>query len=149
MNDNKQKPHYLGHRKGLWDRFLKSGFAGMAEHEVIELLLTLVIDKSTIKDQFTNAIHNPVHQRTVKPDRVMYGGNDHSPRVLSEYGVLCFREVSGETGLLDSNKIGTGMAEKEAAARIKINKRSRRRTSTPSAKTSSCVPSHIRVTLSS
>ena len=35
------KPHYLEHRKRLRERFLKSGFAGFAEHEVIELLLTL------------------------------------------------------------------------------------------------------------
>ena len=43
-------PHYLGHRKRLRERFLKSGFAGMAEHEVIELLLTLAIPYKDVKE---------------------------------------------------------------------------------------------------
>jgi len=43
------KPHYYGHRKRLRDRFIKSGFSGMAEHEVIELLLTLAIPRKDVK----------------------------------------------------------------------------------------------------
>jgi len=50
MNDNKQKAHYLGHRKRLRDRFLKAGFSGMAEHEVVELLLTLPIPRRDVKE---------------------------------------------------------------------------------------------------
>lgn len=42
-------PHYLGHRKRLRERFLKAGFAGFADHEVIELLLTLAIPRSDVK----------------------------------------------------------------------------------------------------
>ena len=42
-------PHYHGHRERLRKRFLKSGFAGMAEHEVIELLLTLAIPRKDVK----------------------------------------------------------------------------------------------------
>ena len=38
-----ERPHYHGHRKRLRERFLKSGLAGFAEHEVVELLLTLAI----------------------------------------------------------------------------------------------------------
>ena len=45
------KPHYLEHRKRLRERFLKSGFAGFAEHEVIELLLTLAIPRLDVKKQ--------------------------------------------------------------------------------------------------
>lgn len=37
----KQKPGYLGHRKRLRERFLKTGFNGFADYEVIELLLSL------------------------------------------------------------------------------------------------------------
>lgn len=37
----KQKADYLGHRKRLRDRFLKTGFDGFADYEVIELLLSL------------------------------------------------------------------------------------------------------------
>ncbi len=34
-----EKPHYLGHRKRLRDRFLKSGAAALHDYELIELLL--------------------------------------------------------------------------------------------------------------
>ena len=47
----KPAPHYLGHRKRLRDRFLKSGFSGFAEHECVELLLTLAIPRSDVKKQ--------------------------------------------------------------------------------------------------
>ena len=47
----KTEPHYHGHRKRLRQRFLKSGLAGFAEHEVIELLLTLAIPRSDVKQQ--------------------------------------------------------------------------------------------------
>lgn len=44
-------PHYHGHRKRLRDRFRKSGFSGFAEHECVELLLTLAIPRSDVKKQ--------------------------------------------------------------------------------------------------
>ena len=44
------KPHYYGHRKRLRERFTKSGFSGMTEHEVIELLLTLAIPRKDVKE---------------------------------------------------------------------------------------------------
>lgn len=43
------RPHYHGHRERLRARFLRSGLAGFAEHEVIELLLTLAIPRSDVK----------------------------------------------------------------------------------------------------
>ena len=46
---NADKPHYLGHRKRLRDRFLRVGFAGMAEHAVVELILTLAIPRKDVK----------------------------------------------------------------------------------------------------
>lgn len=46
---NPDAPHYHGHRQRLRERFLKSGFAGMAEHEVVELLLTLAIPRKDVK----------------------------------------------------------------------------------------------------
>ena len=45
-----ERPHYHGHRKRLRERFLKSGLAGFAEHEVIELLLTLAIPRADVKE---------------------------------------------------------------------------------------------------
>ena len=44
-----EQPHYHGHRKRLRERFLGSGLGGFAEHEVIELLLTLAIPRSDVK----------------------------------------------------------------------------------------------------
>ncbi|MGQ9591819.1 MAG: JAB domain-containing protein [Planctomycetota bacterium] len=43
------KPHHLGHRQRLRDRFLKSGLDGFAEYEVVELLLTLAVPRSDVK----------------------------------------------------------------------------------------------------
>jgi DNA repair protein RadC len=42
-------PHYHGHRQRLRDRFLKSGLDGFADYEVIELLLTLAVPRSNVK----------------------------------------------------------------------------------------------------
>ena len=49
MDDDHQKPHYLGHRQRLRQRFLKSGFTGMSEHEVVEILLTLALPRKDVK----------------------------------------------------------------------------------------------------
>lgn len=42
-------PDYLGHRKRLRERFNKAGLDGFADHEVVELLLTLAIPRSDVK----------------------------------------------------------------------------------------------------
>ena len=44
-----ERPHYHGHRKRLRVRFVKNGLSGFAEHEVIELLLTLAIPRADVK----------------------------------------------------------------------------------------------------
>ena len=49
MDENHQEPHYIGHRHRLRQRFMKSGFSGMANHEVIELLLTLSLPRKDVK----------------------------------------------------------------------------------------------------
>lgn len=41
--------HYRGHRQRLRERFLKSGLAGFADYEVVELLLTLAIPRADVK----------------------------------------------------------------------------------------------------
>ena len=43
------KPNVLGHRQRLRDRFLKAGPSGFADHEVVELLLTLAIPRKDVK----------------------------------------------------------------------------------------------------
>ncbi|OYV47907.1 MAG: hypothetical protein B7X06_02385, partial [Verrucomicrobia bacterium 21-51-4] len=40
-----------GHRSRLRDRFLKTGFKGFSEHEVVELMLTLCIPRRDVKPQ--------------------------------------------------------------------------------------------------
>ena len=46
---SKEQPHYRGHRHRLRERFLKGGVAGLADYEVVELLLTLAIPRSDVK----------------------------------------------------------------------------------------------------
>lgn len=43
------EPHYHGHRQRLRERFLRSGLAGFADYEVVELLLTLAIPRADVK----------------------------------------------------------------------------------------------------
>ncbi|MHB1544832.1 MAG: JAB domain-containing protein [Gammaproteobacteria bacterium] len=43
------EPHYHGPRQRLRERFLKSGLAGFADYEVVELLLTLAIPRADVK----------------------------------------------------------------------------------------------------
>jgi len=42
-------PHYYGHRQRLRERFLRSGLEGFSDYEVVELLLTLAIPRSDVK----------------------------------------------------------------------------------------------------
>lgn len=44
-----ERPHFHGHRQRLRERFLKSGLDGFADYEVVELLLTLAIPRSDVK----------------------------------------------------------------------------------------------------
>jgi len=47
---SKGLPHHTGHRGRLRERFQKSGFDGMADYEVVELLLTLAIPRKDVKE---------------------------------------------------------------------------------------------------
>ena len=46
---SKDTPHYFGHRQRLRNRFLKSGLECLADYEVVELILTLAIPRSDVK----------------------------------------------------------------------------------------------------
>jgi len=46
MND---KPHYLGHRQRLKNRFLKSGAEAMQDYELLEILLFLAVPRRDVK----------------------------------------------------------------------------------------------------
>ena len=47
--DAPQQPQYLGHWQHLREWFLCSGLEGLADYEIIELLLTLAIPRSDVK----------------------------------------------------------------------------------------------------
>lgn len=44
-----EKPHYLGHRARLRERFLKSGADALADYEMLEMLLFLAHPRSDVK----------------------------------------------------------------------------------------------------
>lgn len=46
---NESSAYHLGHRKRLRERFLRAGTEGLADYEVIELVLTLAIPRSDVK----------------------------------------------------------------------------------------------------
>lgn len=43
------EPSFLGHRQRLRERFLRSGFSGFADYEIVEMLLTLAIPRCDVK----------------------------------------------------------------------------------------------------
>jgi len=45
------EPHYHGHRERLRKRFLTNGFQGLADYEVVELLLTFTIPRKDVKER--------------------------------------------------------------------------------------------------
>ncbi|MBM4463395.1 MAG: DNA repair protein RadC [Chloroflexi bacterium] len=46
---NVDKPHYLGHRKRLRDRFRKAGGEGLRDYEMLELLLGYAVPRRDVK----------------------------------------------------------------------------------------------------
>lgn len=49
MGKGTKAPHYIGHRQRLRERFVKNGLQGFADYEVVELLLTLAVPRSDVK----------------------------------------------------------------------------------------------------
>lgn len=49
MPDEKEKPHYLGHRDRLRERFIATGGDGMPDYEILELLLYQAIPRRDVK----------------------------------------------------------------------------------------------------
>ena len=52
----KDKPHYLGHRQRLRERFLSGGAAALAEYELLELLLCQVLPRADVKPLAKNLL---------------------------------------------------------------------------------------------
>ena len=60
MNDKevKEKPHYLGHRMRLRERFLKDEGKSMADYELLELLLTIAIPRRDVKQKAKDLLNH-------------------------------------------------------------------------------------------
>ncbi len=56
MESESIKPHYLGHRKRLRERFKKAGLSSFQDYETVELLLTLAIPRRDVKITAKEAI---------------------------------------------------------------------------------------------
>lgn len=56
MEENSLKPHYVGHRKRLRERFKKAGLSSFQDYEAVELLLTLAIPRKDVKIPAKEAI---------------------------------------------------------------------------------------------
>ena len=54
----KEKPHYLGHRMRLRDRFLKDEGKSMADYELLELLLTIAIPRRDVKQKAKDLLNH-------------------------------------------------------------------------------------------
>ena len=48
---DEDSPHFHGHRRRLRERFLKTGLAGFADYEVVELILTLAVPRQDVKER--------------------------------------------------------------------------------------------------
>ncbi len=46
---NEEKPHYIGHKKRLKEKFLKSGLEALNDYEALELILSLAITRKDVK----------------------------------------------------------------------------------------------------
>lgn len=53
-----KKPHYLGHRQRLRERFNRAGLKGMNEHEVLELLLTFAVPRPDVKTRAKDLLNH-------------------------------------------------------------------------------------------
>ncbi len=49
MKETQDKPHYLGHRQRLRDRFMATSGDGMPDYEILELLLSQAIPRADVK----------------------------------------------------------------------------------------------------
>jgi DNA repair protein RadC len=60
-----EKPDYLGHRKRLREKFLRSGVDGFNDYEIVELLLTLGKPMTDVKPQAKEALRRFISLRGV------------------------------------------------------------------------------------
>lgn len=99
-----------GHRSRLRARFEKAGFSGFSEHEVIELLLTLCIPRSDVKEPAKALLTKYGSLRRILDApadglREVPGIGSVTPvalQIIREAATLYLQESAGEEALLDS-----------------------------------------------
>jgi len=111
-----EKPHYIGHRQRLRERFLKSGFDGFADHEVIELLLTLAIPRGDVKQPAKDLIASfgdlrGILDASIDELRGIYGIGEVAPvalQIIKAAATLYLQQCSeGRDMLVDQARIET------------------------------------------
>jgi DNA repair protein RadC len=101
-----------GHRERLRQRFLKTGFAGFADYEVVELLLTLCIPRRDVKPQAKRLIQqfgSLRHILDAPPDELqkVKGLGQVAPvalRIIKEAANLYLQQNAEQTDILNSTE---------------------------------------------
>jgi DNA repair protein RadC len=99
-------PSYTGHRHRLRERFEKSGLEGFADYEVVELLLTLAIPRSDVKQPAKDLIARFGNLRgildaSLSELRAVRGLGEVAPvalRIIRAAADLYLRQRAGEEG---------------------------------------------------
>src|SRR5215510_4098804 len=98
--------HYTGHRRRLRERFAQSGLEGFADYEVVELLLTLAIPRSDVKQPAKELIARFGNLRSILDAplnelRAVHGLGEVAPvalRIIRAAADLYLRQRAEEEG---------------------------------------------------
>lgn len=100
-----EKPHYLGHRRRLRERFLKGGADALADHELLELVLFLAQPRRDVK---------PLAKRLLAQFGSFAGVVSAEPEALREISGLA---ESGLAALKSVQAAAQRLAREEVAER--------------------------------